>query len=157
MTMTKLTVGAAAALALATVSGGAMAADDSPCPEGKLVKSGTFEASKTSVGLGVGIRWGGGELKLNNGEVHKFKLGGAKLLETGVSSAELSGEVYNLENVSDFDGTYYGSGTEMTVVKGAGEIVVNNSKCVVLKAKSKSEGLQLSAPGPEGFDIELTE
>jgi len=157
MTMTKVTAGAAAALALVLVGGGALAADESPCPEGKLVKSGTFEATKTSVGLVVGIRWGGGELKLNNGEVHKFKLAGGKLLETGVSEVVLTGEVYNLDKLSDFTGTYYGSSAQISLGKSAGEVVVNNDHCVVLKAKAKGEGLQLSAPGPEGFEIDLTE
>ncbi len=157
MKKANITAAIAAALTIGLAGGGALAADESPCPEGKLVKSGTFVASKTSVGLVIGVRWGGGELTLNNGEVHTFKLAGAKLLETGVANAELTGEVYNLDKLSDFPGTYYGSSTQISVLKGAGEIVVNNDKCVVLKAKAKSEGLQLSAPAPEGFDIELTE
>ena len=51
----------------------------------------------------VGARWGDGVLKLSDGEEKSFSLYGAKMLETGVSASDFTGEVYNLKNVADFE------------------------------------------------------
>ncbi len=43
------------------------------------------------IGFLLGVRWGEGVLTLNSEEQHSFDVSGAKLLETGVSTANFGG------------------------------------------------------------------
>ncbi len=125
------------------------------CDRDNLVQSGTLQFSMTSIGFLVGVRWGEGVLTLNDGFQLSFDVSGAKLLETGIATANFEGEVYNLNNIEDFEGTYYGASTKITVVKGKGELQTNNANCVFIRARSTSGGLQLSGPAPEGLSIKF--
>lgn len=117
------------------------------------VSDAAITADITSVSFIAGVRWGTGELVLKNGERHKFKIIGGKVLETGVVENVITGEVYNLKNVEDFEGTYYGAATGIVLATGEGESIANNSNCVVIKARAVGHGLQLSAPAPSGVEI----
>ena len=144
-----------AAIALST---GLAYADETPkCDvEAKnLPVDATVSGHVDSAGFIVGARWGDGVLKLSNGETKTFDIIGAKALETGVSATDFTGEVYNLKNVADFGGTFYGASSKLTVIAGEGEGVFNNANCVIVKIKAKSGGLQLSAPGAAGVEISL--
>ncbi len=125
------------------------------CDRDNLVQSGTLQFSMTRIGFLLGVRWGEGVLTLNNGEQHSFDVSGAKLLETGIATANFEGEVYNLNKVEDFEGTYFGASTKITVIKGKGELQTNNANCVFIRARSTGGGLQLSAPAPEGLAIKF--
>jgi hypothetical protein len=94
-------------------------------------------------------------LKLANGDEKSFDIIGAKALETGASAADFTGEVYNLKNLADFDGTYYGASAKITVIAGDGEGVFNNANCVIVKLKASGKGLQLSAPGAAAVHVSL--
>jgi hypothetical protein len=76
-------------------------------------------------------------------------------VETGVAKANFEGEVYNFNDIEDFEGTYWGASTKLPVVKGKGELQTNNSNCVFIRARSTGGGLQLSAPAPEGLAIKF--
>lgn len=141
---------------IALGSGNVLAAE-ACAGEGGLIKSGTIVASAKSVGFMAGIRWGGGEVTLNNGQKFNFKFKGLKLLDTGAAATDFVGEVYNLKKVEDFIGVYYGAAANLKLVKGKGEAVVNNSKCVVVKVKASGMGVQLSAPAPGGVYVQLAE
>ena len=106
-----------------------------------------------SVGFLVGVRWGNGVLTLSNGEKRKFSILGGKILETGVAKNVFTGEVYNLINVADFEGTYFGASRKISIIKSKGEAIANNSSCVVVKIRSVGQGLQMSAPAPGGVEI----
>ncbi len=109
----------------------------------------------TQVGFLLGVRWGEGVLTLNDGFQLSFDVSGAKLLETGFATANFEGEVYNLTNLEDFEGTYWGASTKITVIKGKGELQTNNANCVFIRARSMGGGLQLSGPAPEGLSIKF--
>lgn len=157
------------AIGLALVVTGALAACSSSsdksaedtttakCGNQTVTQSGTLEGDGDSIGYIAGVDWGSGTLTLSDGTQHKFHYRGAKGLETGIAHASFKGEVYNLQNIEDFIGVYYGSGKSINLGVGSGEYVLNNSKCVVIKAKSSSEGIQLSAPGPGGIHVMLGE
>ncbi len=125
------------------------------CDRDNLVQSGTLQFSMTQMGFLLGVRWGEGVLTLNDGFQLSFDVSGAKLLETGIATANFEGEVYNLTNVEDFEGTYYGASTKITIIKGKGELQTNNSNCVYIRARSTGGGLQVSAPAPEGLSIKF--
>jgi hypothetical protein len=84
-----------------------------------------------------------------------FDVSGAKLLETGIGTANFEGEVYNLNNIEDFEGTYFGASTQIPLFKGKGELRTNNANCVYIRARSTGGGLQLSGPAPEGLAIKF--
>ena len=110
-----------------------------------------------SVGFMVGLRWGNGVLTLSNGEQRKFSILGGKVLETGVAENVFSGEVYNLNHVADFEGTYIGASQKLSIIKSKGEGIFNNGKCVVVKVRAVGAGLQFSAPAPGGVEISFTD
>ncbi len=151
----------ASAVAIAAAAFGNMALAQSAeetaksCDRDNLTQSGTLQFSMSSIGFLVGVRWGEGVLTLNDGFQLNFDVSGAKLLETGIATAKFEGEVYNLKNLEDFEGTYYGASTKITVVKGKGELQTNNANCVFIRARSTGGGLQLSAPAPEGLAIKF--
>ncbi len=151
----------ASAVAIAATAFGNMAGAQSgdekakACDRDNLVQSGTLQFSMTRIGFLLGVRWGEGVLTLNNGEQHSFDVSGAKLLETGISTAKFEGEVYNIRNLEDFEGTYYGASTHIIVIQGKGELQTNNANCVFIRARSTGGGLQLSGPAPEGLAIKF--
>ncbi len=151
----------ASAVAIAIAAFGNMAGAQSgdekakACDRDNLVQSGTVQFSMTQIGFLVGVRWGEGVLTLNDGFQLAFDVSGAKLLETGIATTNFEGEVYNLTNLEDFEGTYYGASTKITVIKGKGELQTNNANCVFIRARSTGGGLQLSGPAPEGLAIKF--
>lgn len=124
---------------------------------GKLTKSGTFVASSKNVGFLLGIRWGKGTVTLNDGTKFNISFKGLKAMETGAAINDVKGEIYNLKKPEDIIGVFYGSSNSIKLVKGRGQAIMNNSKCVVIKAKSTGKGLQLSAPTPAGIYVQLSE
>ena len=131
-------------------------AAEKDCPTGDLPVAGTIEGRATTVGYIVGVRWGEGTLTLNDGSQHKFTGSGAKLLETGVAEVTFKGNLYNLENLEDFEGDYAAVSTGLTVIEGiTGGAVLNNDNCVYINVDIESEGVRLSAPAPGGVLIKL--
>jgi len=116
--------------------------------------SGTVTGSLKTIGWLVSARWGNGVLVLENGEHLRFHMVGAKALETGVAKNNFVGEVYNLKNVDDFEGTYWGASKNINLGPlGKGEGVVNNARCVVIKYRMTGTGLKVSGPAPGGVDV----
>jgi hypothetical protein len=108
-----------------------------------------------SVGFIAGARWGDGMLAFKDGTARKFKILGAKILETAVAAKDFEGEVYNLKAAQDFEGTYFGASTKLSVIASKGEGVVNNKRCVVVKLRYSGGGVQVSAPG--GVEASFTD
>ena len=120
--------------------------------------SGTVTGSLKTIGWLVSARWGNGALILANGDHRKFHMVGAKALETGAAKNNFVGEVYNLKNVDDFEGTYWGASTNINLgTLGKGEGVVNNAKCVVIKFRMTGTGLKVSGPAPGGVEVSLSD
>ena len=116
--------------------------------------SGKLTGTITTIGFLASARWGDGVLTLDNGEQRKFHMVGAKALETGVAENDIEGEVYNLKKVDDFEGTYYGASTGITVgALGKGEGMVNNARCVIVKYRMTGTGLKVSGPAPGGIEV----
>jgi hypothetical protein len=106
----------------------------------KLQKSGTISFEGRAYNLFDGGTWGEGQLSYK-GSVYKFK---AKTIgagyQVGVKDITVTGTVYDLKNVSDFSGTYWGVKAAGTVDVGAGVASVQNKNNVVIGIKSASEG-----------------
>ena len=115
--------------------------------------SGTITIDETQVMLLIGGSFGGGTLSFK-GETHEFKVKGLKLGGIGMHKVMLTGDVYHLNDIKDFSGTYFAAEAGITVVKGVGGFWLKNSNGVTLHLTSKAEGLALSV-GIEGLSIKL--
>src|SRR5712692_10371418 len=66
---------------------------------------GTVRITGKSIAVGVGFSWGTGVLTYK-GKEYPFSITGLSAGDIGVTSTEISGEVFNLKNVDDFNGNY---------------------------------------------------
>ncbi len=139
-------------------SGAGFAQEEVDCPDRELVESGTFTMNVKAAGLIIGARWGEGTLTLSSGETHNFSLKGGKLLDFGGSSTEVSGTVYNLEKLDDFEGLYLGIGGGLALATATlGGSSISNVECVIMNSTEREgAGLSVSMPlGPGGVEIEF--
>ena len=105
---------------------------------------GTIDLTLYKAGFIVGGSGGTGTLKFK-GKQYPVEIGGVSLGATiGASKAELAGEVYNLKQPSDIEGTYAAGQAGVAVVSGEKVAELKNSKGVVLKVKGKEVGLELA-------------
>ena len=81
--------------------------------------SATLKIDETQVMFIVGGDLGSGTLNFQ-GRSYKFKTGGLKLGGFGAHKIHLTGDVYKLNNVADFAGTYFVAEAGVTAVKGVG-------------------------------------
>jgi hypothetical protein len=133
------------AMALLALAGVVAAEDPKP--------SGTVSLETKAVAIGVGVSWGSGVLNFQ-GEEHAFKVRGLSVVDVGISTASAVGEVYHLENVADFAGTFTAAEAGIAVGGGAGAQVMKNQNGVVMRLTSAKAGVQLKL-APEGIKVEL--
>ena len=67
--------------------------------------SGKVKIESTSIAAGVGVSWGDGTLRFK-GKQYQFSIEGMTLVDVGISKASAVGDVYDLKDVSQFEGTY---------------------------------------------------
>jgi hypothetical protein len=77
---------------------------------------------------------------------------GLNLIALGVTSINAKGDVYNLKNLDDFRGKYFGVAADATLIKGSAGLVLKNTKGVVLNLTSEQKGAALKL-GNEGLSI----
>jgi len=130
---------------------GAPGTEDREAPP--RVFSGTIEVSSTSIAFLASAQTGGGTLEFEGME-YEFKISGLGVGGIGIQTANAIGVVYNLEKLSDFEGTYSQARMGATVGKGKSTIGLNNSKGVYIELKSSNKGLAL-ASGIDGIKITL--
>jgi hypothetical protein len=109
----------------------------------------SLEANRLT--LGLGFTWGDGTLQFK-GKNYKFKVSGLNLVGLGFTSVKAKGEVYNLENLEDFPGKYFGVEAGATLIKGSAGLLMKNTKGVVINLKAEQTGVELKM-GNEGLNI----
>ena len=114
----------------------------SPIPSAKV------SIESNSIALAVGVSWGDGWLSFKR-QHQPFSVQGLTLVDIGIAKATAVGEVYNLTDVSQFEGTYLASETGFTLAGGMGGISMRNKNGVVLQLRAVSEEglLQLGRGG----------
>jgi len=115
--------------------------------------SATLKLTGRSVAVGVGLSWGSGTLTYQ-GKDYKVSVKGFAVGAVGVTSADASGKVYNLQKLSDFDGNYTLLSSGVTVGGGTGAIAMSNTNGVTIELVSKTQGVQLSLASG-GVDLEI--
>jgi hypothetical protein len=111
-------------------------------PSGQITLTETFAAG-----------YGAGDGMLTfNGESHSFMLLGAVMGPGGAERVTAAGEVYKLNNVSDFAGRYTQfSGTAGLSQGGSGELWLQNDAGVIMHLTSQTQGVLLSLGKEEVF------
>ena len=113
-------------------------------PAAAQTPSGTIAFKVFKAGFIVGGGGGSGTLYYQ-GKSYPLNVGGISLgLTIGVAKADLVGEVYNLTNPADIQGTYSAASASVAVVGGGKTASLKNSRGVVLKVRGKQIGLQFS-------------
>ena len=116
---------------------------------------GTLKIMRRSVAEGIGLTWGEGVLTYQ-GKEHPFSFhasGRLRDVDVKMTAAELSGQVFNLKNLEDFNGNYKAGEGEKSAGGGT-RLTVKNQKGVVVNLVSEVEGRKFSITR-EGIDIEL--
>jgi hypothetical protein len=117
------------------------------------VKTGTVVIDETQVSLIIGGDMGGGVVTMGD-ESRSFKTTGIKLGSVGIHKIHLIGNVYDLNKMEDFAGTY--ASFEMGATLGyasADAIWLKNDKGVKINLKSSgATGISLEID-VEGLDI----
>jgi hypothetical protein len=108
----------------------------------------TLMMSEGQVALGIGWSWGKGTLNFKK-KKYEFKVDGLSVIDVGITKATSKGKVYNLKNLSDFDGIYTAMAAEGTIAGGAGVTKMQNQNGVVIELVSTTQGanLKLAAEG----------
>ena len=135
---------------MSPVLAGAPGADREDPPR---VFSGTIEISSTQIAFIGSAQTGGGTLEFEGME-HDFKISGLGIGGIGIQTVNAVGVVYNLDKLSDFEGSYSQARLGVTVGKGKSTIGLNNSKGVYIELKSSNKGVAL-ASGVDGISIKL--
>jgi len=142
-------------LACALLAGAAFADDSptSPTTSPTDAPDATVDISGGTFAAGIGFVWGHGEL-IYRGTKHPFKLSGVSIADVGASHITASGVVYNLKNISDFNGNYATVSAGITVAGGGSAVVLRNEHGVVIKLLATAEGLRFNLSA-DGVNIKL--
>ena len=79
--------------------------------------------------VGIGFSWGNGTLRCK-GKSYPFKVDGLSVNAVGASRSDATGNVYNLKNVKDFEGTYTAVEASGTLGGGKGIASMKNDNDV---------------------------
>lgn len=116
--------------------------------------SGTVTINEYELAYIFNGQMGGGKLNFHN-KVYDFKLGGLGIGGIGASHINASGEVYHLDNISQFQGTYVQASVGYSATdQGKGHVWLQNQNGVVLHLKTSQQGLGLTA-GADGIVVKM--
>jgi hypothetical protein len=118
------------------------------------VRSGTITLSTKSIGFIIGVEWGSGTLRLNNGAVYNLRIRTLKVGMAGLEQITASGVVYNLRAVANITGNYAAAGAGITIGGGIGGAVMENAKGVTIELRETAQGLAAKIAA-SGIEIQL--
>jgi hypothetical protein len=119
----------------------------------KAKPSGRIEVTAEQVRLLLGGAQGRGNLYYA-GKTYPFTLKAVTVGGVGVTKVNATGDVYFLERLEDFAGTYSAATIGATLGAGFGGSQYENNKGVFLSVKSKTEGVALNL-GLGGVQVEF--
>jgi len=130
----------------------AVCAANATAAEGKK-PSGKVSIESRSIAAGIGVTWGDGKLNFQGKEI-PFSIDGLTLVDFGIGKASATGEVYDLTDLSKFDGTYVAAEAGFALAGGVGGMVLRNQNGVVMHVHSTTRGARLQL-GTSGLSIKL--
>ncbi len=123
----------------------AFAAEPSP--------SGTVNISSKAIAVGIGVTWGDGTLTYG-GRTYPFSMTGLSVVDLGISNVTSTGEVFNLNSVSDFSGNYAAGEAGIAVAGGPSDVIMKNEHGVVLRLHGTQQGVRFTL-APQGVAIKV--
>jgi hypothetical protein len=145
--MVKISVFSLALLAALALYGTDSVYGQSVKPSGKIL------IESNSIALAVGVNWADGTLTFK-GRQALFAVNGLTLVDIGIAKATAVGEVYNLTDLSQFEGTYLASEAGFDLAGGMGGISMINKNGVILHMRGDSEEALLQL-GRAGMTVKL--
>lgn len=139
------TLGVLAAIALVLSVAATSGRADTP--------SGTVEIDSTQLAFIISGNLGKGTLHFQ-GKSHTFSLGGLGIGGVGIAKLKATGEVYKLDKLSDFAGTYLQVRAGATLGEGKAVLSLSNQNGVEMNLKATTEGLALQI-GADGLVVNL--
>jgi hypothetical protein len=117
---------------------------------------GAVKITSRMVAPGIGLSWGEGVLTYKGLDYpFTFKATGLfRDVDASIAAAELSGQVFNLNNPEDFSGNYQKVETQTSEGGAGSRATMKNQNGVVVNLVSTMEGRKF-ALAREGMDIEL--
>jgi hypothetical protein len=111
-------------------------------------------------GGGRGVTWGKGTLILNDGTQYGFEVSGLGVTSTreAIVSVQAIGEVFNLQKLSDFEGTYKVTQSTVRTGRGAGQVSLTNEHGVLVSLSLSSPATTSDVtltPSPTGIGVKL--
>ena len=91
-----------------------------------------------------------------HGQSHHFRISGLGAGGMGGQKISATGKVYNLNNLSDFSGTYRGVSKGLTLIEGKMHAKLMNGSGVTMYLAGETEGLA-SSMGVQAFEVSLTD
>jgi len=88
--------------------------------------------------------------------VHHFTISGLGAGGMGAQKISATGKVYNLNNLSQFSGTYRGISRGLTLIEGQMHAKLQNGNGVVMYLAAQTEGIA-SSMGAQAFEVNLTD
>jgi hypothetical protein len=90
------------------------------------------------------------------GQRHRFTISGIGAGGMGAQKISATGTVYNLNNLSQFSGTYRGVSRGLTLIEGKMHAKLTNGNGVVMYLAGETEGVA-SSVGVQAFEVSLTD
>ena len=90
-----------------------------------------------------------------NGQAHRFTISGGGVGGSGAQKVSATGKVFNLNRLSDFNGTYHGISRGLTLINGQMHAKLTNQNGVTMYLAGTTEGLA-SSLGAQAFEVNLT-
>ena len=116
----------------------------------------TVKITRRTVAEAIGLSWGEGVLTYK-GKDYPFSFnarGRLREVDPRMTAQELSGRVFNLKNLEDFNGNYTIVEGKEAASAGGTRATLKNQKGVVVNLVSTVEGRKFTL-GREGVDIEI--
>jgi hypothetical protein len=135
------------ALTLLAIAGCSSSVKVGPEAVAGLPVDGTVDMNQVQAAF-IGSGGGGGGTLYYKGRVYNFGVAGLGIGGIGVSTIDAAGEVYKLNNISQFPGAYaQGRYGYVFGNKSGGDLWLQNEAGVIMHLKAKREGLMLSLGG----------
>ena len=104
----------------------------------------TLEMHEGSVAAGIGFSWGGGTLTYK-GQTYPVAVDGLSVGSVGITAATVSGKVFGLKSLQDFNGNYTAVSAGLTAMGGGSAAVLRNQNGVVIELVSTTQGVKVTA------------
>jgi hypothetical protein len=119
-----------------------------------LTPSGTVDMNQVQVAY-IGNAGGGSGTLFYQGQSYPFIIAGLGVGGIGASTVDAEGEVYKLQNLSQFPGSYAQAGYGYALgTSSGGDLWMQNEAGVIMHLKAKRTGLMLSLGG-DAIEIKM--